>query len=312
MENTRMSGQALAMSLYHLLDPSLDQATSSKASSPIPLIYGLFARGGQSLIMLSDALELQTAILVVHSLTVACVTWDKDIYDMMTIIRYSPPNQCRPPDTIINRIAHDPRFSNITETRHLMASRLAKTAVVEYVLQLDLQDTATCLTQLSWLSVRMLCATHKKKRPAFSGNLSQLPTVVHSLHVLLSFTQDTEPADSDHVSVLIRGVWLLMLICYITQLRPVVDESLISNFPVAEETTWCEVFLGFQQDDFSDRSSPYMDSRFLRALRSIYALGQNAGEEEHKYLQAACKLATQWKAWTGSGGRGEQSLNIRL
>jgi len=161
------------------------------------------------------------------------------------------------------------------------------------------------LEQLSTLAVVLLCATHKRGQPCFDIYLSELPCLVHSLRVVL-----TRLNDETHRLSLIRGVWLLIILCYVTQLRPVLDPSLISE-PDGENQTWEAVFSELRESQ--GIQGKYLDPHFTRAVRSIRELStMPGGEGAGLYVRAAWKLSTEWTGWVGVGNETEQTLNIRL
>lgn len=305
-------GNSQQLSMSELLSPE-----------PKPLLLGLFGGFGQPLLLLSDAIELRSAILVVESLVLAAVDWDSELSDILqhpqlAATERAAGEQGLAPETIVARIAYDGRFSGIMTSgpgiEHVplvLSNSAARTAVIDYVGQLDLADQAELLDRLSDLSVTMACGTHKRGQPAaFDYYLNVLPGLVQGLRVLLPRFDD----DKGHQVVLIRGVWLLMILAYVTQLRPVIDPSLISGFDVAPgESNWDSVFSEFRAGGGETTNEKYLDAQLLRSLRSLYELGRaSSGAKEGFYIQAAWKLRSQWHHWIGFGTSKEETLNIRL
>ncbi|KAK3321653.1 hypothetical protein B0H66DRAFT_618640 [Apodospora peruviana] len=308
MENGRFAGNAKALAMSHLL-------TGAK-----PLIYGLFGGLGRPLVFLSDALELQTAVLVVQSLTLASVDWTEPIYDLLTSPQ--PPGQAGEarlsPEEIIGRLAYDGRFSGVMKSgpgfqgvANIFMNPSAKSAIVEYLHLLDCRDLTATLQRLSRLSVLLLCGTHKPGAPAFDFYLAHLPTFINSVRVLLVNFQETR-----HQIILVRGLLLLVVLVYITQLRPVVNPTLLLSIEIPPENGgWNAIFE--QSRAARDGSSAalrekYNDMQLLRTLRSLWELGKEDDQGGRQHLQAAWKLASQWQKWTGRGDDREETLNIRL
>lgn len=304
MENGRLAGNARALAMSHLL-------TGAK-----PLIYGLFGGLGRSLIFLSDGMELRTAVMVVESLTLAAVDWTEPIYEILT----SPqtPRQAQDfslPGEILGRLAYDGRFSGIMKSgpgflgvSQIFSSTAAKAAIVDYLHQLDCRDPAEALQELSRYSVLLLCATHKPSAaPAFDFYLSSIPTLINSVRVLLADFEETH-----HQVVLIRGLWLLIILLYITQLRPVITPQLLysANVP-PHELSWHGVLEQFRRRDASTQGAG-RDMQLLRTVRSLWELGKVDDEGGGLHLQAAWKLFSQWRKWAGREGEREETLNIRL
>jgi hypothetical protein len=301
MELTRFSGIPKALAFSHLL-------TGDK-----PLIYGLFAGLGRPLVFLGDAMELHSPILVVQSLTLCAVDWIDSIHDILTHQRLgSPVSELLSPEQILSRIAYDGRLSGIMKSgpgfhgvSQVFANPGAKAAVLDYVHQLDCRDAGTLVEQLSDLSAILLCGSHRPGSQAFDFYLSCVPSWVNSLRVLLpSLDGDAEKV------ILLRGVWLLIVLAYITQLRPVLDASLLFTDEAPGDCTWGKVMAEFRERGISE--GKYRDLHLLRTLRSLWSLGRDRSQERQLNLKAACKIAREWKGWTGLGADREETLNIRL
>lgn len=301
MELSRFSGSSKALAFSHLL-------TGNK-----PLIHGLFAGLGRPLVFLGDAMELQSPILVVQSLTLCAVDWMDSIHDILTHDRLAQPaSELLSPDQILSRVSYDGRLSGIMKSgpgfhgvSQVFASPAAKAAVLDYIRQLDCRNTETLLEQLSALSAILLCGTHRPGFPAFDFYLSCVPSWVNSLRVLLPCLDD----NVDRV-VLIRGVWLLIVLAYITQLRPVLDTSLLLANETPGSCTWEKVLAEFREQGISE--GKYRDLQLLRTLRSLWSLGRDHDRERQLNLKAACKIVREWTSWTGLGADREDTLNIRL
>lgn len=302
MENGKLGGNSTVLALSHLI------------YGPKPLVYGLFGGYGRPLLFLSDGIEVQSAVLVVESLVLAAVDWSTPIEELLSHAQLQTlPDELLPPETILTRIAYDGRFSGIMKggpgfggASQVLSNQGARSAVVDYVHQLDLRDTTKLLRQLSHLSVLLLCATHKKDKPAFDYFLSSLPTFVNCLRVLLYSFQGSQSS-----IILVRGVWTLMVLAYITQLRPVIDHSLILLEVPDKGLTWDGILSHFRQGA-DPEDGKLMDCQLLRTLRSLRELGESCGGEEQLYIQAAWKLRYQWQQWAGLGCGKEEVLNIRL
>lgn len=286
---------------------------SQLSGQSMPLIYGLFGGFGQAMITLSDALEVQNSILVVQSLVLSSVDFSAAIYKVLADPRFDHPSEApAAPDSILGQIAYDGRFSlnhsgpGFHHASAVLSNLAAKEAIVEYLHRLDMSDIYHLLESMSRLSVLMLCAAHRQASPAFDFYLSRLPTLVYSLRVLV------RECVIPQLDWLIRGTWFLMILAYITQLRPHLDESLVYTFPVSDlETSWDALFqpIHVKPERLKGR---YADPHFLRALKSVYALALSTEAQDSLYFQAAWKLDSQWKGWTGFGRAKEASLNIRL
>lgn len=303
MEHVRFAGNTKALAISHFF-------TGEK-----PLLYGLFSGIGRPLTLLADGIELRTAIPVMESLTLSAVDWMEPIRELLTHPRLAaaPPSEGLSPEDIISRVAYDGRFSGVMKSgpgfhvvSHVFSSPNTKAAIVEYVRCVDTRDTALLLQQLSALSVLLLSATHKPGKPAFDLYLGRLPTCVNSARVLL----ENWVEDEGHRLALIRGLWLLVLLAYVTQLRPVIDgKLLVPTEVVAESPGWETIF----EKVSGQAQGRYGDIQFLRLLRNLHELSKAYGVAHGRlYFHAAWKLVNQWEGWTGLGVDREAMLNIRL
>ncbi|KAK5662580.1 hypothetical protein OQA88_8493 [Cercophora sp. LCS_1] len=302
MQNNLHRGNSMPMALSELL------------CGTKPLIYGLFSGLGRPLVFLSDAVELSSAMMVVQALTLSAADWIDWIHDVLSHPQLAiPKSNPLPPGEILSRVRHDGRLSGIMksgpgfhELSQVFTNPNAKATLLEYVHELDYRDPDRLLRQFSSLSALLACATHKPGKPEFDYYLNCVPTWVNSLRVLLPIFQER----ADQVRLL-RGVWLLILLVYITQLRPIMDETLLAPMEYGNE----ELELSFVPSPQEGATGwPYRDLHLFRTLRSIKTLGvcyDGAGVAKYN-LRAASKLARQWRRWTGLGMDGEESLNIRL
>ncbi len=307
------------------------------APGPEPLLHGLFSMLGRPLVLLADAVELRSPLLLVESLVLAAAGWGGGLSAVLAHPQLaSPPAEALAPDIIMARMAYDGRLSGLMRSgpgyQHapsVLVNLAARAAVIDYVHCLDLADETSLLDQLAGLSVLLLCGTHKKGRPAFDLYLGSLPGLVQGLRVVLARFDDAA-----YRARLIQGVWLLMVLCYVTQLRPVLDPSLVvdgggssssgsgsgsgsGGAGGGDETHnpppggWHDLFAEFRDSDTVQGC--YSDPHFLRALRSICEMRHSSRDRETFLLHAAWKLKTQWTRWIGLGlNPREETLNIRL
>ncbi|KAK3689805.1 hypothetical protein B0T22DRAFT_179298 [Podospora appendiculata] len=317
---------------YYMMQANLlpvawkDRAVILLLEGPKPLIYGLFGGHGRPLIYLSDAIELANPIMLSQSLTLASLNYSAEIHEILTNpVLEEQHNDPQDPGFIIDRVSFDGRFSGVMrsgpgfhDVDNIFALRLAKDAIIDYVHQLDVRDPNRLVRQLSELSSTMLSATHKPNQPAFDYHLGRLPTLINSVRVLLPGLED--PA---HKTILLRGFWLVMLLTYITQLRPVIDPALSHRMLTVDEM---ETTLATVRQALAGARERWADMDFLRALRSLWELSEaergrlgTSNEMElylqtssELYLRAALKLIDHWEKWTGRGEQGEETLNIRI
>jgi hypothetical protein len=303
MENGRFAGNTKSLAICHFF------------TGDTPLIYGLFSGIGRPLTLLADGIELRAAILVMESLTLSAVDWMEPVGELLTHPQLAAPfGEYLSPEDIIGRVAYDGRFSGVMKAgsgfhgvSHIFSNPNARTAILEYMRCLDTRDVSLLLQQISALSVLLLTATHKPNQPAFDLYLGRLPTCVNSVRVIL----ENWVEDDSHKILLVRGLWLLVILTYVTQLRPVIDGKLLVSKELAEETRgWNAIMDRIHGQCVEGREGGH---DFLRAVRSLRELsGEYGAAHGRLYIHAAWKLVRNWQGWTGVGNDREAMLNIRL
>ncbi|KAK4143089.1 uncharacterized protein C8A04DRAFT_37806 [Dichotomopilus funicola] len=311
LENGNFGGDTRALAIHHIF--------SGNYSGSEPLLYGLFSGVGRPLSLLADGIELQATILVMESLTLSAVHWMERFGDLLTAPETPEPStNYLSPEDILGRAGHDGRFSGVMKTgpgfhgvSYVFTHPGAQAAIMEYMQYLDTRDVMLLVQQISALSVLLLSATHKPKQPAFDLYLARLPTCVYSTRVLLT----TWVVDQEQQLLLVRSLWLLVVLTYVTQLRPIIDGKLMVSEELAcENATWEGVFGEPENGAGSAGAGGEIgDVDLLRALRSLRELSRvYEGVHGKLYLHAAWKMRKQWAGWTGRGTDREAVLNIRL
>lgn len=279
------------------------------------MLYGLFSGVGRSLTLLSDGIELRATIMVMESLTLSAVDWMEPMRELLTNPQLAiPPAEYLSPEDMINRIGYDGRFSGIMKAgpgfhgvSYIFANPTARAALTEYLCCLDTRDISLVMQQLAALSVLLATATHKPGQPAFDLYLGRLPTCIDSARVILENWLE----DEGHRLALVRGLWLLVVLTYITQLRPVLDGRLLASKELAEELRGWDVMYDKAKRQTKKDTPGHLE--YLRTLRSLGELCTAcAAVHGRLYYHAAWKLLGQWKGWTGLGADREAMLNIRL
>ncbi|KAL2137137.1 hypothetical protein VTI74DRAFT_8769 [Chaetomium olivicolor] len=305
MDNNRFSGNAKALAVSHLF------------TGDRPLVFALFSGVGRPLTLLSDGIELRTAVMVMESLTLSAIDWMEPMRDMLMQAQLAaPPSERLSPEDLIGRAGYDGRFSGVMKAGpgfhglpYILSNSTARAAIVEYIWCLDTNDLTLVLQQLSALSVLLSCGTHKPGQPAFDYYLNRLPTCVNSTRVIL----ENWIEERGHRELLVKGLWLLVILAYITQLRPAIDGTLLvpPQELVGQSRSWTSIYNEIRPQAMLEGG--YDNFELLRALRSLRELSR-AYDTAHGrlYAHAARKLMDQWTGWTGLGIDREPMLNIRL
>ncbi|MCJ1389197.1 hypothetical protein MMC18_002052 [Xylographa bjoerkii] len=226
-------------------------------------------------------------------------------------MNHEPPANVQGPHKIMHKIAQDPRFGSllltspgVQNTKAILSNTATREAVMEYLFVLDLTSQKTLLSDLAEIAVLFECGGQKPGEPAYDFYLNHALTFVYSLHVLLPVFGAEENA-----LMLIRCVWLLMILSYVTQQCPLLQEWIVEDFKMPEYTTWQDVCSEVTSGE--PLQGKFLDPHFLRALRNLKEPGNRNKHQEEFYLKAALKLKTEWKGWTGFGKVGAAQLNVQ-
>ncbi|OAA59850.1 hypothetical protein SPI_06048 [Niveomyces insectorum RCEF 264] len=315
------------------------------------LLHGLFNHLGVPLIMLADGLHIPSALYLVSTMALACAHWDSLIATQlavlraeidrrrvelnpaavtMSMIKQAPADAS--PLNLLRRIAQDARFQNVMPmglpgyAEHLcrgqsiLCNTTVEAALHEYVWALEVPDTDdmdTVLTELGYAAVLLACATHKPLGPSTNSYAEQydyylcmLPSLVHAVRAILWAFKPIGFFKPFRL-LLVRGVWMVMILAYVTQMRPTVTEALVTEVDSGSEPlSWEQLSLYFSNDPQLDIPR-HRDFMFLRALSSIGSLACYDTKRDRFYNQAAFKLQRTFTSWVGFGHPGEPTLNIR-
>ncbi|KAL1837757.1 hypothetical protein VTJ49DRAFT_3421 [Mycothermus thermophilus] len=305
-----------------------------------PLIYGLFpGRGlsmfGQPLVTLADSLDLFNqgahhntpgnnglfvgSLLMSEALGQAATSWTGDLFELLscpTTPSGAPAvSTLLSPEEVLDRVAFDGRFSGIMRAGpgfyrvdDVLKNPAVRGAVVGYLRRTELRLDDGSIADMAYLAASLLATTHVPGRVAFDYFLTQLPTYVWSARVLMTRLGPALSA-GDRLALL-RMLWCVVLLTYVTQLRPRRNADLLLAGDVAEEYRgWEEMFEEVRQQQAMGSGSVV----FMRALVSLRRLDRVfRGLHGHLYLKAGWKLVKSWEGWTGLGQAGEVTMNVRL
>lgn len=269
---------------------------------PGPLLYGLLLGMGRPLTFLSDGLELGSSVLVVQGLTLCACGWLEPVAELLNHpeLVAQDPRVFASPEALLDRVARDERFSAIarpgsgfSRVQHILVSEPAKEALLEYVREFDCRDPRRSLQELAILSVLLFCATHEPGRPAYNVYLGQLPTHINSTRVIFDSILIEHKA---YQFALLRVVWLIMIVTYVTQQTPAIKKDLVGHLNTPMD--W-QIIMGTLRTRHANSDGNSTDYRLLRAVRSMEQLSK-AYMPVHGfvYANAAFKLVNEWQRWT--------------
>jgi hypothetical protein len=226
---------------------------------------------------------------------------------------------------VLHQIRSDTRFDHllakpgVQNTLTALSSEVSRVAIFGYIQAFDLspsisqEELIARHMELTKLSVLLLSTTHKIRSTndtaaiathKFDFYLTHMLTLSSALRVLL-------PVFSlKHAHVLIKAQWLLMVITYITQLRPLIKPEILgTNANVkldrgnAEWERLTSVALGRDKERG-------MDPHFVKVIRSLRDFASMW--EDPYYLIAATRFETEFGGWTGFGVEEEERMDVAM
>lgn len=275
-----------------------------------PLLAGLIGGYGHPLILLADAVELGSSNLALDALALTAVDWNT----MASVVSLPFKNdEIYQPGSlldVLDRIRRDHTFDGLISgqgIQHIgtiLSSPTASVTVIQYyhlgcayLLQnSDIKNTYITSEIIS-LAVDLLVATHAPGRPAFDFYLAHNLTFVNCLRILRPACTDGEASH-----MLIRIYWLLTILAFITQGRPVLSRNLVPDIEGAEKPlkSWDEIKTAAlsKRDGLGQRQK---DPHFLKAVQILTQLGPGYKDIEPLLLSAANKLVEEFEDWSGFG-----------
>jgi len=268
-----------------------------------PLVNSLVADAAHPLIHLGYAFELDSREIATEALTLAATCY-KDLHKLI-----DGEHQHRMPSTVqlkfslpemISTLHNDHAFDHLLTRPGLdnldIIMKERGNLVIQYFHRLKVEEIDD--ESFDRMAALMLVATHKPNEPQYDFFLCHVLTSHHAMRVLLADAASSIKLD------LKRQFWLFMLLAYLTQMRPKVDESLVDETKL-DGKGWDFIYEAALKGDHST------DVHDVKALRSL-SVCEKRNPSSTFWLQAAVKFAMQKKQWTGFGYPGEPQLAVRV
>lgn len=275
---------------------------------PKPLLAGLIGGYGHPLILLADAVELGSSNLANDALALTAVDWNALASVVSMPLVNDGINQPGSLLKVLDRIRGDHSFDGLLSgqgIQHIgtiLSSPTASVRVIQYyrlgcayLLQDSDIDINYITSEMVSLAVYLLAATHAPGRPAFDFYLAHNLTFVNCLRILRPSCADNEAS-----RMLIRIYWLLTILAFITQGRPVLSKDLVPNIEGGGKPfkSWDEIKIAAlsKNDGLGQRQT---DPHFLKAVQILTQLGPGNEDIEPLLLSAANKLIEEFEGWSG-------------
>ncbi|KAK4066881.1 hypothetical protein Trihar35433_7308 [Trichoderma harzianum] len=270
----------------------------------LPAFIGGYAH---PLIMFADAVELGSSMLAFDALALTATDWSP----LTTLVTMSlPPPETRPSSLleILDTIRNDSSFEHVVPSpgiqhiAEILHNRPATTAIMkylsignEYMLRPDFNLQVT--GEMVEVAIYLLMCTHVPGAPAFDFYLNHNLTFVNCLHILLPVFEDT-----DAKKTLLRTYWLLTILAFVTQGRPIINTELIQSRDARPSTAeWEEIKNAALSPIGTLNPKRIFDAHFLKAVHIMHTFGLVMEGIEPLLLAAAQKFVAEFNSWTGFG-----------
>ncbi|KAK4067247.1 uncharacterized protein Triagg1_7690 [Trichoderma aggressivum f. europaeum] len=259
------------------------------------------------LIMFADAVELGSSMLAFDALALTATDWGP----LTTIITMDlpPPEIC--PNSlmeILDAIRNDSCFDHVVPSPGIqhIAKILhygpAATAIIrylsmgnEYILRPEFNLQLT--EEMVEIAIYLLMCTHVPGAPAFDFYLNHNLTFVNCLRILLPVFEH-----ADAKKTLLRIYWLLTILAFVTQGRPVINTKLIQSRDVRpSHADWDDIKNAALNPIGTMNPKRIFDAHFLKAVHIMHTFGLVMEDMEPLVLAAVRKFVGEFNNWVGFG-----------
>ncbi|KAL8665329.1 MAG: hypothetical protein Q9202_002380 [Teloschistes flavicans] len=258
-----------------------------------PLINNLIAGLGHPLIHLGYAFEVSSREVAMEALGLASCSYDF-LHKYLDDPSYSKPtpNNTPSPLEILCRVEKDSRFDGLFThegVEHLGSLfEQRESELLEYWNSWHIADPTREFKASQLAAAALLVAPHKLGRNRYDFYIVHLLTTSHAVRILLPLIPT-----KFHVP-LVRQWWLLTLAIYITQLRPEVRLTAVTDYD-RKDKDWNWVNKKALQGEHA------LDAHYVKALRAMKAAAETWEDDDEFYLKAAVRFAEEFNGWGGFG-----------
>ncbi|CAD6505676.1 BgTH12-01166 [Blumeria graminis f. sp. triticale] len=259
-----------------------------------PLINGVIAGLGHSLIHLGYAYELSCKELAIEALAEASVSYDF-LHKYIDDPSYTKPstNSSKCLLKLLNNIRQDNRLDDLINTSGFSNFDILFTKCEDIILEhwnsWSIENVVEQLQSSQDIAIALLMQTLHPGVHTYDFYIAHVLTTTHAIRVLLPLIPE-----SFHVNLL-RQWWLMTISVYIMQLRREINAS--TEIPTIEKS-WSHV----EQKALTGVWST--DAHYVKTIRAIKEAATTWGDPNQNYLAAAIKFADDFEGWR-FGGEGE-------
>lgn len=260
------------------------------------LVTALVGGFAHPLILLTDAVESQNSTLAMDALALACVDYSA-MAKLLELPEPPAPAQSQSVFDVLEDLRHEKVLDGIVpkpgieKASLVLNSKPTSSVLLSYLGKLNYQpdDMEAQMKHLAELAAHLLVCTHVPGKPAYDFYLNHNLTFLNCVRILAPLFPH------DHRKTLLRIYWLLTILSYVTQQRPIINRALLEEVDIT--MTWVEV-KGAALGGDEKRA---VDAHFLKAVQILAAFKDVWPDMEEMFLKAANKFVMEFEAWTGFG-----------
>lgn len=246
------------------------------------------------------AFELSNQTIAIEALSLNAVCYS-DLHKYLDDPVYTRPS-AQPTNSLIellDRIYHDKRLDNSLTTQGSQNIQVLfqqhEELILEYWNSWALTDATAQFAESQRAAVLLFTGTvppGHHQQPGYDFFLVHLLTTSHAVRIMLPFIPETFQVP------LVRQWWLFTLTTYISQLRPTIKESYITDYELkGRDWGWVgKVAL---------TSKHRNDAHYVKALRAMKEAANTWGDKDDWFLRAAVRFGEEFDHWTGFGPEDE-------
>ncbi|KAK5174289.1 uncharacterized protein LTR77_001369 [Saxophila tyrrhenica] len=289
---------------------------------PMPMLGGLTGGFAHPLIMVADAVDVGDPHVAVEALALTAYDWNA-----LHKLTDGPPPPAREgsgrewtvlqilgqirDDTVFDELLQKPGVRN---TMVVLQSDHARQALLGYLgaLHVAVDNVDTILPELVEAAVHLLCTIHVKPSAStaftqhkFDFYLTHQLTFCWCVKTLIPFL------DSVASAKLLRMVWLMMVLTYVTQLRPKMKPEILVDtpLPTGDRTNIWDEMAAATVGGITGKDA---DPHFVKVIRTLKEFAQMWPEREENFLKAAIRFDGEFSGWTGFGEAGEERTDVEM
>ncbi|ANB14250.1 hypothetical protein AWJ20_5211 [Sugiyamaella lignohabitans] len=276
------------------------------------LLSGLYSGLLHPLIHFGYAIEVDSPLIAIEALAMSCTEYNDLGKLLVDVVDSTPGSKTTDPVQILQDIRNDTDFDNQLskpfENKLPVLIKKFDSKIKHYSERLDVSNPKEVVLKLLHAGTLILTTTHQVDKPVFDFFLLHILTSSHEMaEIILSPERGELVFPERFHSLLVKQLWTITVILYISQLRPLIKPEILPEMKEPIEDIWKRAIE-------KTLSGPQkFDSHSLKAVRAMLAAELLTKDTTGVYARAASHFANN-KPDTEYGGRtnGKLLLDVKV